>query len=100
MEDGADAPRYVRTGWTDPGVEESATPPDDVDRVLRVWLRERRRLVVGSMDGTEWEAQLIGVGRDALYLVGEDGQARIVFRHGLRYLAALEREGTAIDGPA
>lgn len=96
--DGFEERRYVRTGWTDPGIEASDAETDEVDRVLRLWLRERRRLAIVATDGTTWEAQLIGIGGDALYFAGRDGQARIVFRQGLREIRAYDRDGAVTDG--
>jgi hypothetical protein len=88
----ADEARYVRIGWTDPALEGVPAQFELPERVLAEWQKDRRTLCLVALDGSRFDAQLMGFGPDALYVADQDGQARLVFRHGLREIILRDRE--------
>lgn len=93
--DVADEPRYVRIGWTDPALDGNLSQTDLAERVLSEWQRDRRGLSLVGLDGSRVEVQLLAFGPDVLYVADQDGQARLVFRQGLREIILHDRDSSA-----
>ena len=67
------------------------TDPSDLETQLLVrWRDERRRLTVVPAGGPAFTAQLLGAGRDVLYVADAQGQARLLYRWAIRELIPLE----------
>jgi hypothetical protein len=86
--------RYVRIGWTDPGLgAQTGSREGLVDQLLDVWVTERRRVRVVTTDGGFLDAQLLAYDREALYVAGTDGFPRLIFRPHVREVVLLEPDG-------
>lgn len=92
----ASAPALARETlpeWSLPSGAGGDMPPDPADletQLLTRWRDEHRRLTVAPTGGPPFVAQLLGAGRDVLYVADAEGQARLLYRWAIRELIPME----------
>jgi hypothetical protein len=59
-------------------------------RLLERWRMERRRLRVVMAAVPPFDAQVLGAGRDVLYVADHEGRARLIYRWSIRELIPLD----------